>query len=147
MLNFVKAKILFIAVIMIILVISCENKENAVQVCFSDTCVDVEVVDTPSQRARGLMYRESLAENEGMLFVFEKSDKYSFWMKNTYIPLDIIWIDEEKVVHIEHALPCTKDPCISYKTDRAAKYVLEVNAGFVEKNGVVVGDEVGIVDG
>lgn len=146
MLNFVKAKILFIAVIMIILVISCEKEENT-QVCFSDLCVDVEVVDTPSERARGLMYRESLGENEGMLFIFDKSDKYAFWMKNTYISLDIIWIDEGRVVHIEHALPCTKDPCISYETDVAAKYVLEVNAGFAERNGMGVGDEVGIVDG
>jgi len=75
------------------------------------------------------MYRESLPEKKGMLFVFPTSDIHDFWMKNTIIPLDMIWIDNQfKVVHIANAQPCTEDPCKIYAPRTLAKYVLEINS-------------------
>jgi uncharacterized membrane protein (UPF0127 family) len=90
----------------------------------------VEIANTNETRQRGLMFREKLADNEGMLFLFDSPDKHSFWMKNTLIPLDIIWIsDDKKVVDIQTMQPCAKDPCPSYQPPNEAQYVLEVGAG------------------
>jgi uncharacterized membrane protein (UPF0127 family) len=89
------------------------------------------------------MFRKSLSDNQGMLFVFEREDSYSFWMKNMLIPLDIIWIDKDKrIVDIKtDVLPC-KDSCQGIMPQENSRYVLEVNAGFVEKNKVRIGDKV-----
>jgi uncharacterized membrane protein (UPF0127 family) len=107
-------------------------------------CVSVEIADTDVLRMQGLMFRENLAWNRGMLFVFENEDPYSFWMKNTRIPLDIIWIGADKrVVYIkEQALPCVAQSCETYSPAAKAKYVLEVNSGWVARNGIRVGDVV-----
>ena len=89
------------------------------------------------------MNRDSLGENEGMLFIFDKEDYYSFWMLNTRIPLDIIWINANKeIIHIERNLqPCT-DSCPKYSPNEKALYVLEVNANYTSKNGINIGDKV-----
>ena len=110
------------------------------EICFQSTCFSVEIADTPGERAQGLMYRDSLDDDKGMLFVFENSGVYSFWMKNTLIPLDMIWLDENfKVVHIETATPCVTETCISYNPMVEAKYVLEINSGMAEREGIGVG--------
>lgn len=90
------------------------------------------------------MFRKNLAYNEGMLFLFEDEQRYSFWMKNTLIPLDIIWLDKHKeaVFIKQNALPCKEDLCPEIKPDRETKYVLELNAGVVLKMGLKVGDRV-----
>lgn len=97
-----------------------------------DKKFEVEVVDTEKDRQRGLMYRESLAENKGMLFIFDKPAPYDFWMPNVNFPLDIVWIDEGfEVVDIKTVPPCKELKalnCPSYPPEGAAKYVLEVNA-------------------
>jgi len=112
-------------------------------VCIGKVCVSAEVAATPAQREKGLMFRRRLPDKKGMLFVFDKEDIYPFWMKNTNIPLDMIWIGEDKrVVFIcERALPC-KEACASIMPAQAARYVLEVNAGFVRKYRIRVGEEV-----
>lgn len=99
---------------------------------------------TPEQREKGLMFRESLAKNAGMLFVFEEPIKPSFWMKNILIPLDILFIDENFIIvdFIESMQPCRQEPCGIYSSDKYAKYALEVNAGFVRGKGVNVGNKV-----
>ncbi len=108
-------------------------------VCFPSTCVNAELAQTREERSQGLMHREHL--EGGMLFVFESEGTHSFWMKNTLIPLDMIWIGKDmRVVHIEHAVPCTTESCRSYTPSAPALYVLETNAGFAEKNGIRVGD-------
>ena len=91
----------------------------------------VEVVSDPESRARGLMYRPSLAENRGMLFLFPAPDVHSFWMKDTLIPLDMIWLDtERRIIAIERDVPpCQADPCPSYGPSVEALYVLELAAG------------------
>lgn len=90
-----------------------------------------EVARTKDERTEGLMNRDSLPYNGGMLFIFDSEDRYSFWMKNTKIPLDIIWISaDDKVVHIErNAQPCTTPICERFTPTRPAKYVLETNPG------------------
>ena len=113
------------------------------KVCFNDNCFSVEVARSPDELGRGLMFRESLPQDEGMLFIFEKSGYYNFWMKNTLIPLDMIWINESKeVVFIANDVqPCAQDPCPEIVPNRVAKYVLEVNAGAVGKIGLIVGSK------
>lgn len=120
------------------------TKEN-VDVCFYEKCVHAEVAYSEDERAQGLMFREKLGDDNGMLFWFDRPDNYKFWMKNTLIPLDIIWIDENfKVVHIANAIPCVQENCPIYNPNANARYVLEVNGGFADENGISVGDEVSI---
>ena len=90
------------------------------------------------------MFRKYLPEDRGMLFVFEEEKIHSFWMKNMLFPLDIIWMDNHKrIVDIyKEALPC-KDLCKTITPKAQAKFVLEVNSGFVEKNQLKIGDSVG----
>ncbi len=106
--------------------------------------VKVEVADTVGKRQRGLMYRKKLEQLHGMLFVFAYSGEHSFWMKNTYIPLDMIHISQDrKVVDcIENAVPCKNDDCQAYRPKQMSKYVLEVNSGLCEKYNISVGDQV-----
>lgn len=116
------------------------------EVCIRDTCYSVEMADTAEERAIGLMNRDILPNDHGMLFIFEQLGEYSFWMKNTLIPLDIIWISESfEIVEIEQDVPpCVTVQCESYGGSVPARYVLEVNAGEVERNGFVSGDLVQI---
>ncbi len=90
------------------------------------------------------MYRQKLAADRGMLFVFSSEGVHKFWMKNTLIPLDMLWIaGDGRIIHIEHDVPpCKGDPCPSYGPDTPARYVLEVNAGYARERGVGVGDQV-----
>lgn len=101
----------------------------------------VETARTPAERSRGLMFRSLLAADHGMLFIFERPGKNRFWMKNTLIPLDIIWLDERKrIIHIEYQVPpCQRDPCPVYGPSADSRYVIEVNAGVVHDRGLRIG--------
>lgn len=95
--------------------------------------VDVDVADDAASRAQGLMNRESLGDNEGMLFVFPTQDLLTFWMKDTLIPLDIIFFNGlGQVIGSDTMTPCTEDPCLRYTSSGPSNIALEVNAGFVE---------------
>jgi YVTN family beta-propeller protein len=104
--------------------------------------VFVEVTDDRQEFARGLMFRSHLPWNAGMLFAFYDEEPRSFWMKNTLIPLDMIFVDSSsRIIDIkENVPPCDQEECPSYPSREPAQYVLEVNAGFVQENGVRVGD-------
>ncbi|MCM2313535.1 MAG: DUF192 domain-containing protein [Thermoanaerobaculia bacterium] len=104
--------------------------------------IAVEVASDELTRAQGLMFRSSLGDDRGMLFVFRESAVYPFWMKNTLIPLDIIWIDKTgSIVDIARDVPpCKADPCPSYPPKAAARYVLELAAGQAAARGLGVGD-------
>lgn len=104
--------------------------------------ITAELAVSVQERARGLMFRETINDDQGMLFVFEKEDLHSFWMKNTLIPLDILWLDREKrIVHIEeHVPPCRADPCPSYGPLIPALYVLELKDGRAGANGLKLYD-------
>ena len=101
--------------------------------------IDIEIADTPRESAVGLMYRQTMADTEGMLFVFDKARVRFFWMKNTYIPLDMIFIDENlKIVKIEkNTIPMSE---AKIPTHKKTLYTVEVNAGFCDRYGINVGD-------
>ncbi|MEX0932157.1 MAG: DUF192 domain-containing protein [Candidatus Saccharimonadales bacterium] len=106
--------------------------------------VPVEVVDTFEERGRGLSGRSSLPRPHGMLFVFEEYGLHPFWMKEMLFPLDIAWLNDSEVVHIEHSVSPDTFPR-SFSSSAPAKYVLEVNAGQLKAWGVEVGDRVELV--
>jgi len=117
--------------------------ENVSRVVFRGLVLFVEVADTDEERGKGLSDREMLKEGWGMLFVFERPGRYSFWMYRMHFPLDIIWLDSDGYVVyvVEDAPPCSMDgPCRTYDPTSEAKYVLEVNAGWVERVGLKIGD-------
>lgn len=101
----------------------------------------VEIADTDVQRQMGLMWREKLADDEGMLFLFEQEQHLSFWMRNTVLPLDIIFIDSDwKVLGVSaNATPFTDDP---REVPGISQYVLELNAGAAARHGIGPGTEV-----
>lgn len=119
---------------------------EADQVCIKDRCFLVEIAANQSQRGYGLMNREHLDPDKGMLFVYDEEGYHSFWMKNTLIPLDIIWINSSQdIVYIErNAQPCTSDYCPIIDPWRNASYVLEINGGLCDKYGINVGDKANI---
>jgi uncharacterized membrane protein (UPF0127 family) len=112
-------------------------------VVFPDkTRVSVEIADTPDLRQRGLMFRKEMAPSEGMVFIFEEEGFYPFWMKNTLIPLDMVWLDSNRrVVSIAHSVPpCKADPCPNYAPTADALYVVELVSGFANQHNVKNGD-------
>ncbi|MFH0941149.1 MAG: DUF192 domain-containing protein [Candidatus Omnitrophota bacterium] len=112
-------------------------------VCVRGRCLKVELAATPDELSEGLMFRKYLSSARGMLFIFSKDDFWPFWMKNTLIPLDVIWLDKDKKIvdMVVNAQPAVTDNPYSFKPVSPARYVLEANAGFVEKNKISVGDE------
>ena len=131
----------FIVLVLGIVFIIFNSFKPLKKVCIKDVCIRAELATTDKARRRGLMFRKSMAEDKGMLFIFEQEFLAGFWMKNVRFPLDIIWIDsQKKIVDIyEYALPC-KDVCKTISPKANALFVLEVNAGFVKKQGIKIGD-------
>lgn len=104
--------------------------------------VTLEVADTADERKEGLMHRQSLPENHGMLFVYADADRRSFWMKNTHVPLDIIFVAPNgTVLNVEHATPGPEDEgqLDRYRSDGDAQYVVELERGFANRTGVQAG--------
>lgn len=106
----------------------------------------VEIAITPAEQEHGLMDRTSMAADHGMLFVFPDSQPRTFWMKNTLIPLDMLFFDANRhLVAIQaEAQPCKADPCQLYPSNTPARYVLELNAGTAAKLGAREGDVITI---
>jgi uncharacterized membrane protein (UPF0127 family) len=131
--------------------LSLNSSSNLTEVTFSEDGVEkssllVEVADTDEERRRGLMFREELDENRGMLFTWDKTENRSFWMKNTLIPLDIIFIDEEKsIINIEEAHPqpgANNSELRRYSSEEPARYVIEANINYTDRNGIQENDTV-----
>lgn len=132
---------ILIAIIILVVFLIFYNKDDRSKVCFDEDCFVVEVVDDDEKRQKGLMFREELDENAGMLFIFENEGNYPFWMKNTLIPLDILWMDSSgKIVDIKEADPCESDPCDVIYHSGSAKYVLEINKGLSAALGIEIGE-------
>jgi uncharacterized protein len=107
----------------------------------SGSTYTLEVARTPEEQAQGLMFRESLPEKTGMLFPFGDKRIHQFWMKNTMIPLDMVWMDADGRVLFVSAdtPPCKADPCPSYGPDAPAASVLEIAGGMAKKERVTIG--------
>lgn len=115
------------------------NGYRQVNITVNDVKLVADIAENSTQRSKGLSVKDTLNENEGMLFVFSAEREHSFWMKNMKFPIDIIWLDDDQeVVHVEHSLePCIPDSfCPTYKPDRNSLYVLETVAGFTQKYNV-----------
>lgn len=117
------------------------------QIMVGDTVVNIEVADTAAKRAQGLSGRESLASGSGMLFVFESSKKYQFWMKGMKFPLDFVFIREGKVAdlirNVPPPLPNQADSTLNvYEPVAQIDMMLEVNAGFIDANNIKIGNQV-----
>lgn len=116
------------------------NKEsNLVDITIGDKKYKVEIADTPEKQEKGLMGRKSLPEDQGMLFIYDEPQDLSYWMKNTLISLDIIFIDDDmEVVSVKQGQPMSEEPI----TENDVQYVLEVNSN----SGIEEGDQLVIED-
>lgn len=104
--------------------------------------IQIEIADTEQKRTLGLSNRSFLPENSGMLFVFDKPDYYSFWMKDMFFPLDFIWIDQNlRIIDITKNVDPKTYPEI-FKPKMPAQYVLEVNAWWADKLQAKIGDQI-----
>lgn len=122
-----------------------ENNPELFSLSIAGALVQVELADTPAQRAKGLSGRAALPENQGLLFVFEKPGLYSFWMKGMRFALDIAWINKAgRIVEVSQNVPAPLADArlVSYGPSEPVQYVLELNAGWLEKNNVKVGARV-----
>ena len=106
--------------------------------------IRLECAATPEERQRGLMFRSNLGEGEGMLFILRGEDNPSFWMKNTYVSLDIFFLDKDgRVVDlVERLRPCPEDPCPFYASSAPCQYALEVAGGTASRHGIRKGDRI-----
>ena len=117
------------------------NEKINVSIYNKNITFNVEVAKTIEERRTGLMYRKKLLNNEGMLFVFPREKIIQLWMKNTYIPLDVIFISENKViVDIKKNMEKLSETIVKSKVK--SRYVLEFNAGLINKLDIKIGDKV-----
>lgn len=125
--------ILFIMIFLSLIISGCINNDRQDRsICIKDSCFEVELAVTQEERGNGLIGRNKLDADKGMLFIFEEEDIHSFWMKDMKFAIDIIWINADKeIVHISsYTQPCEiLQPCPSITPPREAKYVLEIKAG------------------
>lgn len=103
--------------------------------------IDIEIADNDQKTAQGLMYRSSMPQNAGMLFIMPNEERQGFWMRNTYIPLDMIFVNSKMEIVTIHrnTTPMLES---SYMSTAPALYVVEVNAGFCSKNSINEGDKI-----
>ncbi len=147
-----------LALLPLLLVLGCLGPEvqngkalpmgNATVALPDGTLVKCEVPLTSEGMEQGLMYREGLCGNCGMLFMFKNSGNLEFWMKNMKFPIDIVFLDKDwKVVRIARdAPPCPEEPCAVYSSQSMAKYVLELDANETIAHGIVVGSKIRRID-
>jgi uncharacterized membrane protein (UPF0127 family) len=143
--EFILAGILILISFAIILSSKMGMKSSSyIPVKIGDKTIYAELADTFKKQAMGLMGRKSMPGNHGMLFVFGNPGTYKFWMFNTSLPLDMIWMDSNKtIVYIQQNVqPCFILNCTSYGPNELSQYVLEVNANYTSANKISVGDKV-----
>lgn len=120
-----------------------ENREGLLPtVTINEETVYVEVADTEETRKKGLMWRNSLDKNTGMLFCYPDNAIRYFWMKNTFIALDMAFIDSNRVIRTIHSTKTVNDSVRLYSSYVPVKYVLEVNQGWLERHDIGTGDTV-----
>ena len=120
------------------------GNESLSKVCFEAKCFYVELAATPEEISRGLMFREYLDPDKGMLFIYPDEGVHSFWMKNTLIPLDMVWINgNREVISISKDVqPCQTSQCPVITPGQKVQYVLELNGGTSDKIELAIGDKI-----
>ena len=145
--------LLFLAFLNSFLIIkSTQTSDNPVtiqqpsQITINNNIFNLEIASTSLEKSIGLMHRTHLNKNTGMIFIFKDEKPQSFWMKNTLIPLDLIFIDSNnQIVDIKHSFqPCKSEPCESYTSSKPAIYVLEINGGLAKEMEIKTGQKVKI---
>jgi uncharacterized protein len=135
--------------ILVLLLLGCGEKDSAravIETGDGDVVVQVEVADSDAERTRGLMGRQDLPEDGGMMFVFPEGSTSAFWMKDTLIPLSIAFYDARgRIVRILDMEPCRRDPCPLYDPHASYRGALEVNQGAFRRWGVEVGDSLRVI--
>lgn len=122
-----------VVIIGLVLMFAIKSQKGMTPLLIGQQRLSVEIAKTSQKRSVGLCCRDSLPEDQGMLFVYDEPGDYRFWMKDTKIPLDMFWIDSNKqIVHIERDVQPSSYPK-SFGSTKPAKYVLETNAGFADK--------------
>lgn len=117
-----------------------EVRPGKVRLLLGQAVLWAEVADQPRTREQGLMFRKGMPQDEGMLFIFDYPQMQSFWMRNTYIPLDIAFIsDQGVIINILSMKPLDEGP--RYRSLAPALYVIETNAGWFKSNGIKAGDK------
>jgi uncharacterized membrane protein (UPF0127 family) len=128
-----------LAVVIVLFCTSCMAQPPYVRL--KGETFSVEIADNPEKQQLGLMFRDSMPRDQGMLFIFPNEAPRSFWMKNTRIALDIIYFDQDlRLVNAVRARPCRTQECPGYPSDGPAMYVLELNAGLAEELALAAGD-------
>jgi hypothetical protein len=135
--------VLLLLIIILVIIANTFKATKYTEIKIGDTKVNAEIADTAFKKAKGLMGRKSLKENEGMIFPFNTEDYYKFWMFNMSIPIDIIYISKNKtVVEIwQNAQPCGLS-CESYTPKEKSMYILEVRANFTERHKTKIGSKI-----
>lgn len=125
----------------LIIVYASQPSGDRVRVSIGESHVQAEVARTTLEHSRGLMFRREMARDQGMLFVFDEAAPRSFWMKNTFIPLSIAFIDSDKrILNLHDMTPNNSEK--TYKSSGPARYALEVNMGWFDEHHVHPGDQV-----
>jgi len=129
-------------ILVIVLFFATRSQNGFKTVLINGTKIHVEIATTSQDKEKGLCCRDSLPENQGMLFVYEKPGSYRFWMKDTKIPLDMYWLNPtKKIVHIEHDVDPKTYPK-SFGTNIPSQFILETNAGFAKAHNIQIGDTI-----
>lgn len=142
--NFIQRSVKLLSVIFLTLFLaSCFGNDNnlVLQSQLGDIPIKVEIADTAETRRRGLMFRTKMPRDEGMLFDFKETRDVAFWMRNTFIPLDMIFIDENGYIKHIHQNAIPQDPT-SISSQHPVRFVLEINGGLTAQYGVEIGDQV-----
>jgi uncharacterized protein len=134
--------IIIIAIYLIVTTFAKQEKFNQIEI--NNKTINVEIADTSAKREKGLSYHKLLSEDEGMLFIFDQPARYGFWMKDMNFDLDFIWIKNNKIVEITNNVSHNNQGKV-YQPDMAIDSVLEINAGYAERNKFKIGDILKII--
>ena len=130
---------IFTAVIILFLA-GCSEKEEIVSITVGNDIYHIEVARTREDQSRGLMYRESLGSDEGMIFIYEEDKKLSFWMKNTSIPLSIAFVAKDGTIKEIHQMK--PESLTPVNSTHSVRYALELPSGSFQRSSVSVGDKI-----
>ena len=135
-------KFLFLICVTILILSACSQADEK-SVTINNAKIKIEIADTAELRYKGLSNKKELCDNCGMLFIFPEKEIRTYVMRDMNFALDMIWIDDDKIIKInKNTIPEGSNPVMRYSSDALVNYILEVNGGFCEDNGIKAGDGV-----